>query len=100
MAQVKPRQSVQRHPPSAYETSSVQRPGGGERGQERISLNFENDALVSFEGDFEPGEDAAWYSISQDSNEPSSSGSFSLPAFFAKNSVSRREKPKTGSIVV
>lgn len=48
-------------------------PGGGERGQERISLNFENDALVSFEGDFEPGEGAAWYSISQDSSEPSSS---------------------------
>lgn len=45
-------------------------PGGGERGQERISLYFENDALSSFEGDFSPGEDAAWYSASQDTSEP------------------------------
>lgn len=48
-------------------------PGGGERGQERISLHFENDALVSFDGDFEPGEDAAWFSVSQGASEPSDS---------------------------
>lgn len=29
-------------------------PGGGERGQERLSVLFENDQLVSFSGDFEP----------------------------------------------
>lgn len=29
-------------------------PGGGERGQERISVLFEDDQLVSFSGDFEP----------------------------------------------
>ncbi|OFE13787.1 hypothetical protein PHACT_12120 [Pseudohongiella acticola] len=35
-------------------------PGGGERGQERMTLYFDNDLLSRFEGDFEPGEDAAW----------------------------------------
>jgi outer membrane protein assembly factor BamE len=35
-------------------------PGGGERGQERMTLFFENDLLSRFEGDFQPGEDAAW----------------------------------------
>ncbi len=29
-------------------------PGGGERGQERISVLFEEDQLISFSGDFEP----------------------------------------------
>ena len=29
-------------------------PGGGERGQERLSVPFENDQLVSLSGDFEP----------------------------------------------
>lgn len=29
-------------------------PGGGERGQERVSVNFVDDALVSFTGDFTP----------------------------------------------
>ena len=29
-------------------------PGGGERGQERLSVLFENDLLVSLSGDFEP----------------------------------------------
>lgn len=48
-------------------------PGGGERGQERISLYFENGALTSFEGDFTPGEDAAWYSASQGTTEPGTS---------------------------
>ena len=46
-------------------------PGGEERGQERISLHFENDALTRFEGDFEPAEGAAWYSVSQDTAEAS-----------------------------
>ena len=46
-------------------------PGGEERGQERISLHFENDALTRFEGDFEPGEDAAWYSVSQETGDTS-----------------------------
>lgn len=31
-------------------------PGGGIRGQERISVFFEDDALVSFSGDFVPSE--------------------------------------------
>lgn len=29
-------------------------PGGGERGQERVTVLFENDELVSFNGDFSP----------------------------------------------
>jgi outer membrane protein assembly factor BamE len=29
-------------------------PGGGERGQERLSVMFEDDQLVSLSGDFEP----------------------------------------------
>ena len=29
-------------------------PGGGERGQERVSVFFEDDQLVSFTGDFTP----------------------------------------------
>ena len=32
-------------------------PGGGERGQERLSVLFENDQLVSLSGDFEPTPD-------------------------------------------
>lgn len=36
-------------------------PGGGERGQERVSLYFQSDVLSHFEGDFEPGPDAAWH---------------------------------------
>jgi len=32
-------------------------PGGGVRGQERISVLFEDDGLVSFSGDFLPTED-------------------------------------------
>lgn len=34
-------------------------PGGGERGQERLSVFFENDLLVSFTGDFVPTEAAS-----------------------------------------
>jgi len=33
-------------------------PGGGERGQERLSVLFENDQLVSLSGDFEPTPEA------------------------------------------
>lgn len=36
-------------------------PGGGIRGQERVSLYFANDVLSHFEGDFQPGPDAAWH---------------------------------------
>lgn len=36
-------------------------PGGGERGQERVSLYFMDDVLSHFEGDFTPGPDAAWH---------------------------------------
>ena len=36
-------------------------PGGGERGQERVTLYFENDRLARMEGDFEPGPEAAWH---------------------------------------
>ena len=38
----------------------------------RVLTQFESAGLVMrhrFEGDFEPGEDAAWYSISQDSED-------------------------------
>ncbi len=31
-------------------------PGGGVRGQERITMYFENDLLVNFTGDFRPGD--------------------------------------------
>lgn len=33
-------------------------PGGGERGQERITVHFIDDQLVSFSGDFVPSPDA------------------------------------------
>ena len=33
-------------------------PGGGERGQEKISVFFQNDALVRFEGDFVPSSES------------------------------------------
>lgn len=36
-------------------------PGGGVRGQERVTLRFENDLLVSLNGDFEPGPESAWF---------------------------------------
>jgi outer membrane protein assembly factor BamE len=36
-------------------------PGGGIRGQERVTLRFENDLLVSLSGDFEPGPESAWF---------------------------------------
>lgn len=48
-------------------------PGGGVRGQERVTLYFENDRLNRFEGDFEPGEDSAWARVSAAQNEESSS---------------------------
>lgn len=35
-------------------------PGGGERGQERVTLYFEDERLTRLEGDFEPGPDSAW----------------------------------------
>lgn len=35
-------------------------PGGGERGQERVTLYFEDERLQRMEGDFEPGPDSAW----------------------------------------
>jgi len=34
-------------------------PGGGVRGQERVSVFFENDQLVNFTGDFVPTSEAA-----------------------------------------
>lgn len=36
-------------------------PGGGVRGQERVTLRFENDLLVNLNGDFEPGPESAWF---------------------------------------
>lgn len=33
-------------------------PGGGERGQERVTMFFENDLLTHFTGDFKPTEEA------------------------------------------
>ncbi len=35
-------------------------PGGEPRGQERVTLYFENDRLSRLEGDFQPSEDSAW----------------------------------------
>ena len=43
-------------------------PGGGERGQERISVFFENDQLVNFTGDFVPSEMEA-AAVEDDSEE-------------------------------
>jgi outer membrane protein assembly factor BamE len=49
-------------------------PGGGVRGQERVTLFFENEQLVSLSGDFEPGPESAWYeSSSRDSTTDSNS---------------------------
>jgi outer membrane protein assembly factor BamE len=45
-------------------------PGGGERGQERLSVLFENDELVSITGDFRPEADASAGIF----NAPSTSG--------------------------
>jgi outer membrane protein assembly factor BamE len=39
-------------------------PGGGVRGQERVTLYFENELLARFDGDFEPGPGAAWHQAS------------------------------------
>jgi len=47
-------------------------PGGGVRGQERVTLYFENDLLSRFEGDFSPGEDSAWVRTSNNSDDGSS----------------------------
>lgn len=43
-------------------------PGGGQRGQERVTLYFENDQLVRMEGDFRPSEDSAWMQSNADGN--------------------------------
>jgi outer membrane protein assembly factor BamE len=43
-------------------------PGGGVRGQERITLYFENEQLVRYEGDFEPGPGAAWHQVANNSS--------------------------------
>lgn len=42
-------------------------PGGGVRGQERVTLFFENDQLVSLSGDFEPGPESAWFDSADNS---------------------------------
>lgn len=47
-------------------------PGGGIRGQERVTLYFENDLLSHFEGDFSPGEDSAWARATASSDDSSS----------------------------
>ncbi len=48
-------------------------PGGGVRGQERVTLFFEGDQLVSLSGDFQPGPESAWFNSSE-SNELSPNG--------------------------
>lgn len=50
-------------------------PGGGERGQERMTLYFENERLVSMEGDFEPGPDSAWVQAMAEQDDRDSAGS-------------------------
>lgn len=47
-------------------------PGGGVRGQERVTLFFENEQLVSMNGDFEPSPESAWYDTSDQA--PSADG--------------------------
>ncbi len=48
-------------------------PGGGQRGQERISVFFEDDALVNFTGDFVPSEmEAASVSVDIESESEAS----------------------------
>ena len=43
-------------------------PGGGERGQERVSVFFTNDQLVRFTGDFVPTDEDAPYDAGADSD--------------------------------
>lgn len=57
-------------------------PGGGQRGQERVTLYFDNERLERMEGDFEPGPDSAWNQALADrsaeeasQSDPSESGS-------------------------
>jgi len=55
-------------------------PGGGERGQERVTLYFDNERLERMEGDFEPGPDSAWHQAvadrsAEDASQSDSSGS-------------------------
>jgi outer membrane protein assembly factor BamE len=45
-------------------------PGGGERGQERVTLYFENELLSRLVGDFEPGQDSAWYQSAYNPDSP------------------------------
>lgn len=50
-------------------------PGGGVRGQERVTLFFDNDQLVSLSGDFEPGPESAWYNSAATDEAPADSNS-------------------------
>ena len=47
-------------------------PGGGVRGQERVTLMFENEQLVSLTGDFEPGPESAWFDDGDDDTDADS----------------------------
>lgn len=48
-------------------------PGGGVRGQERITMFFENDMLTHFTGDFKPTEESTAETTSSASAAPSNS---------------------------
>ncbi len=47
-------------------------PGGGVRGQERVSVFFDNDQLVRFTGDFVPTDEDAPYDAGDDSDTSAS----------------------------
>lgn len=50
-------------------------PGGGIRGQERVTLRFENELLVSLSGDFEPGPESAWFDTGNTSDDSADNNS-------------------------
>jgi outer membrane protein assembly factor BamE len=50
-------------------------PGGGIRGQERVTLRFENELLVSLSGDFEPGPESAWFDTGNTSGDSADNNS-------------------------
>lgn len=50
-------------------------PGGGVRGQERVTLMFENELLTSLSGDFAPGPESAWFDSANSASDDADSNS-------------------------
>lgn len=50
-------------------------PGGGVRGQERVTLMFENELLTSLSGDFAPGPESAWFDSANSASTDADSNS-------------------------